>query len=423
MSARLLLSEVLPLRTSKSLGDFADDAVLPLVFGDLRNAPFPLVRLSDTRFFVCDHPAQVTSVFIDNQEAQGWAQSLESDDSGHTWTVITIAAPVPPGSTVSAAGMGLLDPVTGALMENPADVVEYVCALAGRADDFSPLRAECSASNLRVAGRITSPQAVKLWIDQILQSVGAIWSYNMGRVYPTSTDPSPVLDLDKSEVGDIVVSASLTDSADILKLGYDVADSSGRAQHFIQLEASPRRFAGLVKEVVYPWLRTPANAEAIGGPVLQRLAGERYDDSFVSTRRSIRPGMWVRPVAHPDWPLPGPDPVIMVLSVEIEPDSDSVRVTGEHIVGQALITVTAHSIALPDTVQAAIDVAVKDGVATFTITDKDGKPLAHARVALDGGATKTTDAQGKVSFSAAPGQHRIDVEATGYLPFSITVQL
>ena len=97
--------------------------------------------------------------------------------------------------------------------------------------------------------------------------------------------------------------------------------------------------------------------------------------------------------------------------------------TGETIVGTATVTVTAHSLALPDTVAAGIDVAVRDGVATFTITDADGRPVAGARVSLDGAAPKTTDTHGKVSFSAAPGTHEIAVEAPGFLPFSLEVTL
>jgi hypothetical protein len=423
MGASLLLSEPLPLRSTKSLGDFAEDAALPIIFGDLRGAPFPLLRLSDVRFFAADHPMQITAVYIDNQQTSGWERALESDDSGHTWTTVSIAAPVPPGSVVSAAGLGLLDSITGDLLENPAAIVEYVCALAGRADDFSELRGECSGLDLRFAGRLADRRAVKLHIDRILQSGAVIWWHGGARIYPSAADPSPILDLDKSEVWDIQVSANSSDVADVLRIGYDRSEASGRAQHFIELSASPQRYSGLVKEVTYDWLRKPQDAETIGRPVLQRLAGERYDDTFTSTRKSIRPGMWVRPVAHPDWPLPGADPIIMVLAVEIEADSDSVRVVGERIVGRSLVTVTGHSIALPDTVQAAIDVAVKDGVATFTITDKDGKPLAHARVALDGGAPKSTDAQGKVSFPVKPGPHTLDVEAVGYLPFTLTVLL
>lgn len=419
----LLLSEPLPLRTTRALGDYADDAILPEVLGDLTAAPFPLIRLDDSRFFAADHRMAVTKVFTNRQQAANWAMVLESDGLGRTWTEVHFDAPIPAGTEVSACGTGREDDDTGELIANPADVARRVCDIAGRDDDWSALRAECSALNLTVAGRITDRLSVKAQIDQILQSVGAIAAHGMARLYPSAADPSPVLALDRAEVDAIEVSASLTDTADVLRLAYDRSDASGRCQHYIELTASPQRYGGLSKEVEYAWLRTPANAESIGRPVLQRLAGERYDVAFMSTDRSLRPGQWVTLTAHPDWPLPGDDPVIMILAVEIEQDSAAVRVTGETIVGTATVTVTAHSLALPDTVAAGIDVAVRDGVATFTITDRDGRPVAGAHVSLDGAAPKTTDTQGKVSFSAVPGVHEIAVDAPGFLPFTLEVTL
>lgn len=424
----LLLSELLPLRTTRALGDYAEDTILPEVLGDLTDAPFPLIRLDDSRFFAADHPMDVTAVYVERQLVADWAMVLASDFAGRTWTEVRFAAPVPPGSEVSAAGTGRRDDATGELIANPADVVARICALAGRDDDWSALRAECSALDLTVAGRISERLAVKAQIDAVLQSVGAIWAHGMGRLYPSAATPSPVLDLDWSEVDEIDVSASLTDTADVLRLAYDRSDASGRAQHYIELTASPQLYGGLSKEVEYPWLRTPANAEAIGRPVLQRLAGERYDVAFLSTRRSLRPGQWVTLVDHPDWPLPGADPTIMVLSVEIDQDSASVRVNGECTVGAATVTVTAHSLALPDTVEAGVDVSVRDGVATFTFTDSDGRPIAGAHVSLDGGAPKTTDAQGKVQFPVSvvagePVNHELAFEKSGFVPFTVVVPL
>ena len=131
---QLLLSELLPLRTTRALGDYATDAILPEVYGDLTAAPFPLIRLDDSRFFAADHPMEVTTVYVENQIVADWAMVLESDGAGRTWTEVHFSAPVPPGSEVSAAGTGRLDDDTGALIENPADIAARICTLAGRTD-------------------------------------------------------------------------------------------------------------------------------------------------------------------------------------------------------------------------------------------------------------------------------------------------
>ena len=74
----LLLSELLPLRTTRALGDYAEDTILPEVLGDLTEAPFPLIRLDDSRFFAADHPMEVTAVYVERQLVADWAMVLEA---------------------------------------------------------------------------------------------------------------------------------------------------------------------------------------------------------------------------------------------------------------------------------------------------------------------------------------------------------
>jgi hypothetical protein len=420
----LLLSELLPLRTTRMLGDYAEDVPLQHILGDWTRTQFPLQRLSDTRFFAADHAMTISRAFTAKLEAFGWARKLESDDAGRTWTIVEFAAPVPPGTDVSACGKGKLDDATGQLIENPGDLLAYASRLAGRTDDnFSGLRAECSGRDLRGAVRIFERISIKATHDGIAQSFGAILWHGGARLYPSAADPSPILDLDPSEVSNLRVTASLTDTADVLRLSFDWSDASRRALQYIELTATPRRFGGLAKEVLYPHLRSAANAEAVGVPILQRLAGRRFPVTFDSTNMQIRPGMWVRPVTNEGWLVDDDDPIIMVLQAAIDRDNNSVAVTGEAVIGRSAVTMTAHSLALPDTVQESVDVSIRDGIATFAVRDAAGRPIAGARVSLDGSAPKTTDAQGRVRFPSTPGEHELIVQIDGETVFDALVEL
>lgn len=421
MSA-LLLSELLPLRTTRQLGDYAEDVILPEVFGDLRHAPFPLIRLSPTRYFGADHPMTFRTIYAARQVTLDWEQVLGSDSGGRTWTEIHFGAPVPQGTQIDGAGTGRLDDRTGGLIENPADVMRRITQLAGRGDDWSGIRAECSGLNLAFAGRISERLSVKAHLDRVAQSFGIIWNHGMARRYPTADAPAPIHDFYAlSDADQLQVSASLIDTADVLRLAYDWSDASGRALHYIELSASPQRYGGLSKEVLYPYLRTPANAEAVGRPVLQRLAGDRYDVTLASKQTTIRPGDWIRPVAHPDWPLPGADPVIMTLSVEIDSDTDSIKLTGETVIGESTVTVSGHSIALPDTIEESVDIVIRNGFAILTFHESDGRPIRGGRVTIDGGSTLVTDAQGQVRYPADGLPHKGRFEAVGFLPFEFEV--
>lgn len=424
---RLMLWETLPLRTTRMLGDYAEDVALPEGYGDFRTAPIPLIRLSSTRYFGLDHLWEPAEVFVDQQKTLAW-EAVTAHDDVRTWTEIRFEAPIPEIAKVSAAGRGKRNPTTGELYENPADVLERIMQIAGRDDDYSSLRAECSRLDLRIAGRIAGTRSIADHIDEVMQSVGAIWTPGMARLYPSASAPDLILDLDKSEVEDLTVEATVADTADVVRVAYDRSDATGKPLHYIELTASPQLYGGVSKEVSYPWLRSPANAEAVGRPIAQRLAGERYDVGFDSRRRDLRPGMWIRLVAHPEWQLPGDDPVIIILRVEIDPSSDTIHVAGETILGDLpTITITAHSIALPATVEAGLDVSVRDGVATFTATDEDGRPLPGALVSLDGGDARTTDAQGKVSFPLKVSDegrlHEVLFEAPGFAAITLIVPL
>jgi hypothetical protein len=153
------------------------------------------------------------------------------------------------------------------------------------------------------------------------------------------------------------------------------------------------------------------------------MAGDRYDVSFSSSRTDIRPGSWWRLVDHPSWPFDGDDPVLMILSVQVEPDANAIQVTAETILARPIVTVTAHSLALPDTSEGAVEVAFKDGILTLTLLDKHGKSLVGARVALDGSAAKTTDLRGVVTFATTAGKHALAIEAAGYSPQTLELSL
>lgn len=419
----LLLSEDVPLRTTRELGDFAVDQVLPHRYGDLTAAPFGLVKLTASRWLAADHAMSIASVYVDDEATSGWAAAVESDATGHAITVVELAAPAPTDAVVSACGTGKRHATTGALIENPADIAADLMRLCGRTTTWPAFRAECSVAGLRLAGSLDSVASLRVQLDRVMQSAGAIWTPEMARLYPATAVVGPVLELDRYTAGELAVSASIEDTCDILRLGYDPETVSGRPQQHVELTASPQRFGGVTRTLDLAYLRLPGNAEGVGRRVLGRLAGERYDVSFASSRTDLRPGQWVRLVAHPEWPFTGADPVLMVLGVEVRPGSRSIAVTAEHIRAAATVAVTQHSVAVPAEAEAGVDVSYRNGTATLTFVDADGRPLRNARVAMDGGAAKTTDARGVVQFSAASGTHTVAVEATGHVPFTFQIVL
>lgn len=418
---RLLLSEPLPLRTSAMLGNFAEVFVLPHRLGDLTGGRFKLYRLDDTTFFVADHPMAVTQVFVDRQETKSWERRLQFGD-GHTWTVVKFAAPVPLDAAVSARGIGAVNQRTGALVENPADCAEYVMALAERDDPWwDQLRAESAAEGLRLAGSIDSVQSIRTWIDAILASAGAIWCPGMARLYPTSTVSGYVAPLDRQKVSTVKATANLDNTCDILRAYFDPDVAGGGSQRYVELEASPMLYGGIVREQTFTWLRTSVNAESVGRRVLQWCAGERWDLQFPCGDRQVGAGQWAKLISIPGWQLAGDDPTAMVTDATPNEETGNVDCNAIALLSIPDVTVTAHSVALPTTRDAGVELAVANGVGTFTFTGSDGRAVLDGRASLDNGPAKRTDANGRVTFTGSPGPHKLAWQAPGKRAQTLTV--
>jgi hypothetical protein len=420
---RLLLSEILPLRSTKDLGDYAVDRVLPWRFGDLRENWFELIRLEDDVWFVADHVMTVTGVRVGKESATGWQRELRSNDVGKTWTVLRMAAPVPEGEAVSAVGTGYLNPVSGALVENPADVVEVIEGMAGRTGDWSQLRAECSRDGITVAGSLNKLETVQTWIHDITSSVGAIWSLDVKRLYPVETPDELEWPLASYQVHQLTVTADAQETADVLRVGYDWSDADQRAQHSITLKASPVRFDGKIMDLELRWLRKARAAELVGSRLIKRLASRRYQVTFTADETRIRPGHWVQLIACPMWPFSEGDPHVMVTSVTVSPNSKAIDIVGEVVYSAPTAEVTDFSLGLESTTEGLVEVAFKNGVATFTVLDDNSDPLVGARCALDSGMVKETNNQGKVSFTTARGSHTLIIEHPEFNSQTLLVKL
>jgi hypothetical protein len=422
------MHEDLPLRTTRMLGDFADDQVLPHRLGDLRATRFSLVELTRTVWFAADHAMEVTAVQIDDEETAAWAMETRSDDAGHTWTVVVLGAPAPPDARVTATGIGRLDQRTGRLLTNPADLMEYVLRLAGRSETFPQLRAEAAAEALELAGSLDEIKSVRLWLDEIAYSAGAVWTTSAARLYPVATVRGAVTDLDRLSATKLVVTSDIEDTTDVLRLSYNEDGSNSRALAYIELAARPPAYGGVTKEVTLPWVRTASNAEAVGRRMMHRMAGRTVAIAMSAKREDgikVRPCDWVRLVDNPGWPFTGADPVLMALAVSVDPDAVLNECTLEHTIDSPAVVVTAHSVAVPVGLGAGVDIAIANGVATIGVTDEVGKPLLDAWVSLDNGVAKKTDSQGKVQFevrpSTPPRKHQLAVEAPGMTPFLLDI--
>lgn len=422
-SPHLYLTDDFPVTMTTELGAFAEELPVPDRYGDLRRSRFRLLRMTSTLFVAARHPMEITRTFTGDLETKSFEARTEAL-GGHSCTVVEFAAPVPIGTEATASGLGKRNEVTGELIENPADILADIMALADRDDRWwDQLRAEASVAGIRLAGSFSAKGSIRDRIDAVIDSCGAIWCPGMARLYPAPIDGFRI-DLDRYTVADLSVSASPVDTADILRVAFGYDEAEQKNQSFITLEASPVRYGGTIADIALPWLQSAASAEAVGRRLLSRLSSVRCSATFSTPLTEFtRPGTWAVLSDHPEWPFDGSANLMFATALRNRKDG-SARITAEAIVSdEPTITLTKHSLG-SDTIGAGgVEVEFRNGVATLTVLDNSDKPLSGAYVSLDGEAPKKTNAQGQVSFVAAAGPHELAIEADGYVPFTIEITL
>lgn len=425
----LLLTDDLPLQLSTQIGAFAAAQPLPQRYGDLRKSRFKLIRMTSTKFIAAGHPMKsITRAFTDDLQTKSFKHYVESA-GGVTYHVVEFAAPVPLGSECTASGEGKMHPVTGALIENPADMMADLLLLAGRTDPwFGQLRTEAYAAGIKLAGSFTTIESIRSALDRVADSAGAMWCPGMARLYPSAFEGFKI-DLDAFNAHDLAVSASVTDTGDIARVSFDYDDAEGRNQSFIQLEASPQRYGGRLVDLELPLVRSVSVAESIGRRALGWYAGERYD---VSARvdlgevpqgaEFVRPGTWALLTGHPQWAY-AENPYVMIPRIVIRRRENFAEISGEVLRTTPTITLTKHSLGSNSIGSGGVEVDVRDGITTLTIRDPDDKPLSGAYVSLDGEAPKKTNEQGQVTYITTEGEHELAISAVGMVDVFMQITL
>ena len=413
----------IPLRTSADLGTFRDVETLPRRYG--RNVPGKLIGINQARtlWLWADHAsALIRSVTIDGQPMDGWTWRNQADANGLPITVVQTVDPVDDGAQLVAVGDGALDAESGALLANPADVARDLCALAGitvNRSDFAAYRSECLDRNLELSGTIDggSLQAAMQTIADSTHSAFARLLPGYLRLLPLTTAPVATI------AADAVTGAS-QDSGDIatrLRVRYGVEESGPRRSLLVTVPSIELTHRSVLAEVTLPLIRDDRSAADVASRMLGMLALPAYE---VRCREQLR-----------EW-LPGQSATVTVQQLGI---TGTAMVRSAQIgAGKSTPVLLLHAGDAPDVSlitlaqaytpepYAGATVATQGNQRVITITDDVGRPIAGAACTLDGSMTRTTDGAGRVSFpaSAMPtGAHTIDVVASGFSPFRLTVTI
>lgn len=412
-------SQDLPIRSTADLREFRDPAPVPRRYG--RAVPGQLLQLGPqrTRWLWADHAsAGIRSVTADGLPLSGWSWRNTTDANGRAITIVETVEPIEDGVQLIATGDGALDPVSGVLMTNPADVVYDLAVLAGLPISRGTLhrfRGDCIARGIEISGSVDGGtlQAV---VQSIADSIHAVFS----REHPDLLILLP---------STAAVSGTLS-AADITRLSGDGGDIATRllVRYAIE-ETGPRRSLEVratalelqhgirQREITLDWVRDPRVAADVATRKLGDLARPSYSLGYSEQRRHWQPGE-LAAVADPRIGLSGTGIV-----ESVNGRAPTVRA---YLGSAPAITLGTLAEAYTPESYAGATVTAEGDQRVIRIVAPDGRPIVGGRCTLDGAHVRTTDGAGRVSWPTAlmtPGPHTIDVYSDDYEPFRLGIVL
>lgn len=422
------LSDNLPLRTSAVWGGWRDVRVLPWAWGSVTLAP---TQYSDDQrvYLLADHPiAGVDEVQRDDVPtlAYDWRNGVDSTDRAVAF--LELAQPLAEGERLAVTLRGRMHPSTGTLLQTPAEILYDLLANLAKAPvqwpDLDDYRTE--TAHLRLGGVLADNAiTIRAAVDQLMQSAGGAWAAAMPGIaitWPPAPDAAaPALRVDPLGAQDLQAATAAQGIYTVIRVLYDYDHAATRYRRAIQLRApdAVREFGELELEWPAPWLRSPRHAEQLGQRMLAWLARPRWRVTWRQpAAANVATGAWAE-LAHPLSPLQGRHRLV---GADLDLSDASVACAVEAPVGAAPAVETMRlSSAFDPVIQPGVTVDVAGSEIIFTARDEQGRPLAGARITLNGGAQRVADSAGRVSFPVVRGRHVLLIEADGYPASEVVV--
>ena len=188
------LSDKIPLRLSCVWGEYKTVKAIPHLYGTVSVAPIPY-DANYKQFVVADHPIQsVQEVYVNDIKSSSYEFINTSDNTGHAIALITFVDSKETDDDIRVVCTGKLHPITGGLLLNPAevlwDILANISGLEIVESDLADFRDSCYQLGIEShGGVIDANKTIRSQIDEVMASVGGIWSGGMdgiAKVYPFS---------------------------------------------------------------------------------------------------------------------------------------------------------------------------------------------------------------------------------------------
>ena len=368
-----LLTDPVPLRSTAQLEGFESVEVLPLVYGRVKVQPVKYSADGKT-WLIADHAIQgVDEVTKSGLPYNAWGFFNGSDSSGHAVALLQTADAVDGELALSVRGAES----NGVLITNPADILNHFLIYCGfsvsasRLDNF-----RVTTNDINLAGVVNGSQStIRSQIDEIMLSVGAVWSLgmpNVARLWPTAIDSDEAhyltlsaLDIDRFETESD--RDDITTAAQVL-YGFNYATSEYSQGLSVEALAASEQYGRSEIELAFKWLHEKRNALALARRYLAYSARPAWRSRITISRDDALqtpPGVAIT-VSHPFAVVSGPQ---MTVNAAVDILSGTATIETEAAAGDepVISLISASEGFRPIPFDDSIVVTAESGAASFTV--------------------------------------------------------
>lgn len=425
----MTIATVLSLPLTSAWAFFANVQVIPHRYGAVTG---PLLQYDAAGRLWCwaGHAvAGIDRITRDGQLVGEWQWRNTTDSAGQPIALVEFGQPQEATAVFLASGRGKRHARTGALLDNPADVVWDILAnLAGVAVGEGALgdfRAECHARGLVVAGSIDTAESTQTIVRTLCDSVGALFCIDAPRpcrLWPVDS-LRPPRERIRGPLHTLGASLSLGDIVNDVTVQFDYVNGQARQTLQLVVADSIARFGRRAQTLPAPWIAVPRVAYDVGVRQLARTARPQWIVTVDGIRRPIDVGDDLL-IDHPVLPIEARG---IVVQRDWVLDAGTVSAQLAIAVGDSpVIKLARQSNAFPArTVAVSAEESGGDRVLVLRRAE-DGRAIVGARVTVDNTTTRTSDNAGRVTFPASllpPGEHTLAIVSEDGRTLTMTITI
>ena len=435
---RLGLLDTIDLRDTSCYKSPRDISPLQIICGDCTSVQIPCTQIDkDGRVHhASDRRMQlITKVYADGEPVDSGVKAYTAyqDETGQSIACVIFDEPQYE-KKISISGKGSINLKTGALIESPADLIDFIFTDVQGYDpssidsgEIARFYADCLKEEITLAFVLNNPSlTIKSILDEIAANIHAHWLISDGksvmRLRNASSAESPIYRFKEAEISEFSMTSEELINEVTVNYAYDLAQGKFTASITKHNPLSKLMYGNAKKVYDLRMVQGTRQAERLTDAILMTYSIPQIITAWKHSKRSIYVEVGdVCTITHRagigEHGFDGSRALVTSKTVSSDISYTATMEQDGTLYASELISLTKTAGAGKE----SISVSYENGVATITIYALvQGSPPVEGAEVIVQGTKKVTDKNGQARFNLDHGKYTAKIQASGYNDAEIT---